>query len=31
MRASGNIRRAVCGEPVGSTVVKDTEQTRFAN
>jgi uridylate kinase len=30
MRTSGNIRRAVCGEPVGTTVVKDSEKTTFA-
>jgi uridylate kinase len=31
MTTRGNIQRAVCGELVGTTVVKDTEQTRFAN
>ncbi|MBX3160792.1 MAG: UMP kinase [Deltaproteobacteria bacterium] len=30
MRARGNIERVVCGEPVGSTVVPDAQQTRFA-
>ncbi len=30
MTTRGNIQRAVCGEPVGTIVVKDTEQTRFA-
>jgi uridylate kinase len=27
----GNIQRVVCGEPVGTTVVKDNLQTKFAN
>ena len=31
MTNRGNIERVVCGEPVGTIVVKDTEQTRFAN
>jgi len=26
----GNIQRVVCGEPVGTTIVKDNLQTRFA-
>ncbi|HTR53056.1 MAG TPA: UMP kinase [Kofleriaceae bacterium] len=30
MTKSGNIGRVVCGQPVGTTVVKDSEQTRFA-
>ena len=30
MRVPGNIQRAVCGEPVGTTVVKDTQETRFS-
>jgi len=30
MTKSGNIARVVCGQPVGTTVVKDSEQTRFA-
>jgi uridylate kinase len=30
MTTRGNIQRVVCGEPVGTRVVKDTEQTRFA-
>jgi uridylate kinase len=30
MRAPGNIRRAVCGEAVGTTVVKDSQETRFS-
>jgi uridylate kinase len=30
MRTRGNIQRVVCGEPVGTTVVKDSEHTRFA-
>jgi uridylate kinase len=30
MQARGNIRRVVCGEPVGTTIVKDNLQTRFA-
>jgi uridylate kinase len=30
MRTAGNIRRAVCGEPVGTTVVKDSQETRFS-
>ena len=29
MTTRGNIERVVCGEPVGTTVVKDTQQTRF--
>jgi len=29
MTKSGNIARAVCGEPVGTNVVKDSQQTRF--
>jgi uridylate kinase len=31
MTTGGNIERVVCGEPVGTRVVKDTQQTRFAN
>ena len=31
MTTRGNIQRVVCGEPVGTTIVKDTEPTRFAN
>ncbi len=30
MTSRGNIERVVCGEPVGTKVVRDTEQTRFA-
>jgi uridylate kinase len=30
MRVPGNIQRAVCGEPVGTTVVKDSQETRFS-
>jgi len=30
MRVRGNIQRAVCGEPVGTTVVKDSQETRFS-
>jgi uridylate kinase len=30
MGTRGNIRRVVCGEPVGTTVVNDNQQTRFA-
>jgi uridylate kinase len=30
MGTRGNIRRVVCGEPVGTTVVSDNHQTRFA-
>jgi uridylate kinase len=30
MRTRGNIQRAVCGESVGTTVVKDSLETRFA-
>jgi uridylate kinase len=30
MRTRGNIQRVVCGDPVGTTVVRDSEQTRFA-
>jgi uridylate kinase len=30
MRTRGNIQRAVCGEPVGTTVVKDSHKTQFA-
>jgi uridylate kinase len=30
MGTRGNIRRVVCGEPVGTTVVSDNQQTRFA-
>jgi len=30
MGTRGNIQRVVCGEPVGTTVVKDNQQTRFA-
>jgi uridylate kinase len=31
MRTRGNIQRAVCGEPVGTTVVKDSHKTQFAS
>jgi len=30
MGTRGNIQRVVCGEPVGTTVVNDNQQTRFA-
>ena len=30
LRVRGNIQRAVCGEAVGTTVVKDSEETRFS-
>ena len=30
MTTRGNIQRVVCGEPVGTTIVKDSEKTRFA-
>ena len=30
MTTRGNIQRVVCGEPVGTIVVKDNQQTRFA-
>jgi uridylate kinase len=30
MQTRGNIQRVVCGEPVGTTIVKDNLQTRFA-
>ncbi len=30
MRTPGNIQRAVCGEAVGTTVVKDSQETRFS-
>src|SRR5690242_14040888 len=30
MTSRGNIESVVCGDPVGTTVVKDTDQTRFA-
>jgi uridylate kinase len=30
MRVPGNIQRAVRGEPVGTTVVKDSQETRFS-
>jgi uridylate kinase len=30
MRVRGNIQRAVCGEAVGTTVVKDSQETRFS-
>jgi uridylate kinase len=26
----GNIQRVVCGEPIGTMIVKDTQETRFA-
>ncbi|MGE0548689.1 MAG: UMP kinase [Kofleriaceae bacterium] len=29
MTARGNIQRVVCGDQVGTTIVKDTQQTRF--
>jgi len=31
MTNRGNIERVVCGEPVGTVVVKDTDTTRFAS
>ena len=31
MTTRGNIHRVVCGEPVGTTIVKDNQLTRFAN
>src|SRR5512140_1528695 len=31
MTTRGNIHRVVCGEHVGTTIVKDNQQTRFAN
>ncbi len=31
MTNRGNIERVVCGEPVGTIVVKDTDSTRFAS
>jgi uridylate kinase len=31
MNVRGNIQRVVTGEPVGTAVVRDTEQTRFAS
>jgi uridylate kinase len=31
MTARGNIHRVVCGEPVGTTIVRDNQHTRFAN
>jgi len=31
MTNRGNIERVVCGDPVGTTVVNDTETTRFAS
>ena len=31
MTTRGNIHRVVCGEPVGTTIVKDNQMTRFAN
>ena len=31
MTVRGIIQRVVCGEPVGTVVVKDTEQTRYAS
>jgi uridylate kinase len=31
MTARGNIHRVVCGEPVGTTIVKDNQQTQFAS
>src|SRR3954453_10527931 len=31
MTPRGNIQRVVCREPVGTTIVKDNQQTRFAN
>ena len=30
MQTRGNIERVVCGDPVGTTVVKDSQGTRFA-
>ena len=31
MTSRGNIHRVVCGESVGTTIVKDNQQTRFAS
>jgi uridylate kinase len=31
MTVRGNIHRVVCGEAVGTTIVKDDQETRFAN
>jgi uridylate kinase len=31
MNVRGNIQRVVCGEPVGTVVVKDSDETRFAS
>jgi uridylate kinase len=31
MTTRGNIHRVVCGEPVGTTIVKDDQLTRFAS
>jgi uridylate kinase len=31
MTTRGNIHRVVCGEHVGTTIVKDNQQTRFAS
>ena len=31
MNVRGNIGRVLCGEPVGTVVVKDSEETRFAS
>jgi uridylate kinase len=30
MQTRGNVKRVVCGEPVGTTIVKDNLETRFA-
>ena len=30
MQTRGNVKRVVCGEPVGTTIVKDNLGTRFA-
>jgi len=29
MTSRGNIKRVVCGDPVGTKIVKDNQQTRF--
>src|SRR5262249_44914746 len=31
MTTRGNMHRVGCGEPVGTTIVKDNQMTRFAN
>ena len=30
MTTRGNIQRVVCGDPVGTTIVEDHHETRFA-